>query len=56
MDVITRECVGRETFAVYKKRIDIGANALQDDAKQSGRSLKKRKRDFLCTLTLSFGV
>jgi hypothetical protein len=45
MDVITRECVGRETLPVYKKRIEIGKNALQDAAKKSGRSLNNLEAD-----------
>jgi hypothetical protein len=38
MEVITRQCVGRETLPVYKKRFEIGQNALNDAAMQSGRS------------------
>lgn len=40
MDVITRECVGRETFGVYNKRVEIRQNALKEAAKQSGLSQK----------------
>jgi hypothetical protein len=45
MDVITRECVGRETLPVYKKRLEIGQNALNDAAKHSGRSHEKLTAD-----------
>jgi hypothetical protein len=45
MDVITRACVGRETLPVYKKRIEIGTNALKDAAKQPGRSHKELAAD-----------
>lgn len=45
MDVITRQCVGRETLPVYKKHLEIGQNALNDAAKHSGRSHKKLTTD-----------